>query len=279
MTSREVRLFMKNDSFENETSLALSALQKLKEHLADCSYNYINISNESIQKLNSLKSKIVQNKFSQPHPRGPSEKNEKIKSLNTSIKTDVRLINNNSLRDTAVLGDGNLDADIMFIGEAPGYEEEVQKKPFVGPSGKLLNRIITAMGMDRNHVYMSNILKFRPKIGDGKQGRSNRKPSQEEIKSSMSYLLEEIKIISPKVVIILGGTAIEGLLAINDPISKVRGTVHSLEGAQAIVTYHPSFLLRTNNEISDKRKVWEDMLLAMELLEMEISDKQRAFFT
>ena len=279
MTSREVRLFMKNDSFENETSLALSALQKLKEHLADCSDNYINISNESIQKLNSLKSKIVQNKFSEPHPKGPSEKNEKIKSLNTSIKTDVRLINNNSLRDTAVLGDGNLDADIMFIGEAPGYEEEVQNKPFVGPSGKLLNRIITAMGLGRNHVYISNILKFRPKIGDGKQGRSNRKPSQEEIKSSMSYLLEEIKIISPKVVIILGGTAIEGLLAINDPISKVRGTVHSLEGAQAIATYHPSFLLRTNNEISDKRKVWEDMLLAMELLEMEISDKQRAFFT
>ncbi len=279
MTSREVRLFMNNDSFENETSLALSVLQKLKEHLADCSDNYINISNESIQKLNSLKSKIVQNKFSELHSRGPSEKNEKIKSLNTSIKTDVRLINNNSLRDTAVLGDGNLDADIMFIGEAPGYEEEVQKKPFVGPSGKLLNRIITAMGMDRNHVYISNILKFRPKIGDGKQGRSNRKPSPEEIKSSMSYLLEEIKIISPKVVIILGGTAIEGLLAINDPISKVRGTVHSLEGAQAIATYHPSFLLRTNNEISDKRKVWEDMLLAMELLEMEISDKQRAFFT
>jgi DNA polymerase len=270
---------MNHNSFNNDKSLAISALHRFKRHLMDSSANYITVSNESIQKLNDLKFKISQNESPESQPRRATEKNEQIKSLNNLIETDIRLIDNDSLRDTAVLGDGNLDANIMFIGEAPGYEEEVQKTPFVGPSGQLLNKIITAMGINRKDVYISNILKFRPKIGDGTQGNSNRKPSLEEIKSSINYLLEEIKIIKPKVIIILGGTAMEGLLGLNDPISKVRGIIHSLEGAQAIATYHPSFLLRSKNEISDKRKVWEDMLLAMELLEIGISDKQRAYFS
>ncbi len=182
-----------------------------------------------------------------------------------------------SLRDTMVFAVGDPDADLMFVGEAPGAEEEKQREPFVGPAGQLLTKIISTMGLRREEVYISNIVKFRPSTGRANQGTANRKPTAEEMAASVEYVRAEIEIVEPKLIVALGGTAMEGLLGIEGSVGRARGTVHDFDGRPAIVTYHPSFLLRSG-AIGDKRKVWEDMLIAMEELGMPIGDKQRGYF-
>lgn len=190
-----------------------------------------------------------------------------------------------TLRDTIVFATGNPLADIMFVGEAPGAEEEKQRKPFVGPAGQKLTQIIGAMGLSRDDVYISNIVKFRPKKGDGRfQGSSNRKPDHTEMESCIRFIRSEIEVVQPKVIIALGATAAEGLLERGGTISGLRGQVHEFSGVPVIVTYHPSFLLRQESEPDQvkakamKRKVWEDMLKAMDLLGMPVTEKQRGFF-
>jgi DNA polymerase len=190
-----------------------------------------------------------------------------------------------TLRETIVFATGNPLADVMFIGEAPGAEEEKQKKPFVGPAGQKLMQIIGAMGLSRDDVYISNIVKFRPKKGDGRfQGSSNRKPDQAEMASCISFIRAEIEVVQPKVIVALGGTAAEGLLERGGTISALREQLHEFAGVPVVVTYHPSFLLRQESEPDQekakamKRRVWEDMLRAMDLLGMPVSEKQRGFF-
>ncbi|MEM0897747.1 MAG: uracil-DNA glycosylase [Verrucomicrobiota bacterium] len=184
-----------------------------------------------------------------------------------------------TLRDTMVFAVGSPDADLVFVGEAPGFEEEKQREPFVGPAGQLLDKIIFAMGLQRSDIYISNICKFRPKIGDGQhQGMKNRKPEPQEMDACVEFVREEIKVIQPKAIIALGGTAMEGLLGISGSVSSQRGFWHDLGGTPVAVTYHPSYLLR-NAAISEKRKVWEDMLMVMEKTGMPISEKQRRFFS
>ncbi len=184
-----------------------------------------------------------------------------------------------TLRDTMVFATGNPDADLMFVGEAPGAEEERQREPFVGPAGQLLTKIIETMGLRRQDVYISNIVKFRPKIGDGTdQGSANRPPEPEEMAAAVEYVRAEIGVVAPKLIVALGGTAMTGLLGIDGSVGRARGTVHDCGGTPAIVTYHPSYLLRSGGK-SEKRKVWEDMLFAMEQLGMPISERQRRFFS
>ncbi len=190
-----------------------------------------------------------------------------------------------TLRETIVFATGNPLADVMFIGEAPGAEEEKQKKPFVGPAGQKLTQIIGAMGLSRDDVYISNIVKFRPKKGDGRfQGSSNRKPDQAEMESCIRFIRAEIEVVQPKVIVALGGTAAEGLLERGGTISALREQLHEFAGVPVVVTYHPSFLLRQESEPDQekakamKRRVWEDMLRAMDLLGMPVSEKQRGFF-
>ena len=183
-----------------------------------------------------------------------------------------------TLRDTMVFAVGNPDAQLMLVGEAPGAEEEKQREPFVGPAGQLLDKILKAMGIQRSEVYISNIVKFRPRIDDlPDQGSKNRKPTAEEMAAAVQYVKQEIAIVQPKVIVALGGTAMEGLLGIEGAVSRMRSHFHDLDGRPVMVTYHPSYLLR-NEDISEKRKLWEDMLMVMERLGMEISDKQRGFF-
>ena len=190
-----------------------------------------------------------------------------------------------TLREKNVFATGNPLADVMFIGEAPGAEEEKQKKPFVGPAGQKLTQIIGAMGLSRDDVYISNIVKFRPKKGDGRfQGSSNRKPDQAEMASCISFIRAEIEVVQPKVIVALGGTAAEGLLERGGTISALREQLHEFAGVPVVVPYHPSFLLRQESEPDQekakamKRRVWEDMLRAMDLLGMPVSEKQRGFF-
>lgn len=177
-------------------------------------------------------------------------------------------------RKNVVFGVGNIHAELMFIGEAPGADEDEQGEPFVGKAGQLLTKIIEAMGLRRSEVYIANVLKCRPDTPG--QPAGNRKPTAEEMKTCLPYLQEQIDLIRPRVLVALGGTAMEGLLG-KSGITRLRGQWHSYRGIPLMPTYHPAYLLR-NPSLSEKRKLWEDMLQVMEKLGLPISEKQRGFF-
>ena len=175
-----------------------------------------------------------------------------------------------------VFATGNPEAQIMLIGEAPGYEEEKKLEPFVGPAGQQLDKILKAMGLDRAAVYISNIVKFRP--ATARQTTNNRPPSPAEIAACLPLLRAEIAIVRPQCIIALGGSAAEGMLDMGAGVNSLRGTWHDFEGVPVRVTYHPSYLLRSTHDIRTKRMVWEDMIAVMERTGLPISDKQRGFF-
>ena len=164
----------------------------------------------------------------------------------------------------------------MFVGEAPGADEDRLGEPFIGPAGELLTKIIVAMGLSRTAVYIANILKCRPHMPSLSTG--NRKPTPEEMQTCIPYLHEQIDIIKPRVIIALGGTAVEGLLGATLGITKLRGKWQTYRDIPLMPTFHPSYLLHLENA-AKKREVWEDMLAVMEKLEMPITERQRAFFT
>ena len=178
-------------------------------------------------------------------------------------------------RKNVVFGVGSIDAELMFVGEAPGADEDEQGEPFVGRAGELLTKIIQTMGFKREDVYIGNILKCRPDTPGQTSG--NRKPTADEMKTCIPYLHEQIDLIRPKVIVALGGTAMEGLLGKVAGITKLRGHWHTYRGIPLMPTYHPAYLLR-NQALSEKRKVWEDMLQVLEKLGRPISEKQRRFF-
>ena len=178
-------------------------------------------------------------------------------------------------RTQTVFGVGNPDADLMFIGEAPGADEDQQGEPFVGRAGQLLTRILKAMNFAREDVYIANILKCRPDMPAGSFG--NRPPTPTEMQTCRPYLLEQIDVIQPSVLVALGAVAVEGLLGTRAAMRELRGRWHTYNGIPLMITYHPAYLLR-NQAPSEKRKVWEDMLQVMERLEVPISERQRNYF-
>ena len=178
-------------------------------------------------------------------------------------------------RTQVVFGVGNSDAELMFVGEAPGEDEDLQGEPFVGKAGQLLTKIIVAMGFAREDVYIANVLKCRPDLPAGESG--NRKPTGSEMETCLPYLRQQIDIIQPRALVALGATAMAGLLGETQPMGSLRGRWHEFNGIPLMATYHPAYLLR-NQALSEKRKVWEDMLLVLERLEKPISEKQRNFF-
>ncbi|WP_395742889.1 uracil-DNA glycosylase [Prosthecobacter sp.] len=203
---------------------------------------------------------------------------EKLEALRAMAETWEPALAMNSLRKTMVFAVGNPHASLMFVGEAPGAEEEKLREPFVGPAGQKLTAIIKAMGLDRPQVYISNICKFRPAMDN--QGSGNRKPEPAEMKACLPFVLTEIDLIKPKVIVALGATAAEGL-GIPGSVGSLRGKFHSTSGIPTMVTYHPSYLLREEkmgDGIRAKRAVWEDMLKVMEKLGLPISGKQRGYF-
>ncbi|MEZ5278279.1 MAG: uracil-DNA glycosylase [Opitutaceae bacterium] len=175
-----------------------------------------------------------------------------------------------------VFGIGNLDADIFFCGEAPGAEEEIKGEPFVGPAGEVLTKIIKAMGLTREDVYIGNIMNWRPEMPTA---HGNRPPTPEETAFCLPYLRAQIEVVNPKVVVALGATAAKGLLGAEQfsTLGRARGQVHTFENRPLVVTYHPSYLLRSQ-PLRTRRMVWEDMLQVMELVGLPISEKQRGFF-
>lgn len=181
----------------------------------------------------------------------------------------------------AVLGVGSLDAKIFFVGEAPGAEEEIAGEPFVGPAGQLLTKMIGAMGLKREQVYIGNILCWRPQMPTPAGGEQigNRPPTPEEMAFCLPFLRASIDIVQPDILVALGGTAAQGLLGAKfTTLGAARSQWHDFGGKPLMVTYHPSYLLR-NGSNKSKRMVWEDLLKVMERAGLPISDKQRAYFS
>jgi DNA polymerase len=155
-------------------------------------------------------------------------------------------------RQRIVFGVGNPSARLVFVGEAPGADEDAQGEPFVGRAGQLLTKIIEAMGMRREDVYICNIIKCRPP--------NNRTPETDEIVACQPFLLEQLRAIGPRFICALGGPAAQTLLQTKEPISRLRGRFHDYHGIPLLPTFHPAFLLRNPNE---KKTVWEDMKLLL----------------
>jgi DNA polymerase len=208
-------------------------------------------------------------------PLDPAAKAAAFAELRQRVMACVKCEHLASSRKNVVFGVGSIDAQLMFVGEAPGADEDQQAEPFVGKAGQLLTKIIQTMGLQRGDVYIANILKCRPDTPG--QTAGNRKPTPEEMKTCIPYLHEQIDLIRPKVLVALGATAVEGLLGKTAGITKLRGTWHTYRGIPLMPTYHPAYLLR-NQALSEKRRVWEDMLQVMEKLAMPISEKQKNFF-
>ncbi|MBT8370817.1 MAG: uracil-DNA glycosylase [Deltaproteobacteria bacterium] len=168
---------------------------------------------------------------------------------------DCRRCNLSSKRTQVVFGDGCEQARLVFVGEGPGYEEDKQGKPFVGAAGKLLNRILAAMHLSREDVYICNIVKCRPP--------NNRNPKPEEISTCLPFLERQIRVINPECICALGKFAAQTLLQTQTPISKLRGRFHAYHGIRVMPTYHPAYLLRNPGS---KRDVWNDMQQIMQRL-------------
>jgi uracil-DNA glycosylase family 4 len=196
--------------------------------------------------------------------------------LRTRVLACVKCPNLATSRKSVVFGVGNIDSPLMFVGEAPGADEDEQGEPFVGKAGQLLTKIIETMALKRGDVYIANILKCRPDTPG--QAAGNRKPTSDEMATCLPYLHEQIDLIKPRVLVALGATAVEGLLGKTVGITKLRGNWQTYRGIPLMPTYHPAYLLR-NQALSEKRRVWEDMLQVMEKLELPITERQRNFFT
>jgi uracil-DNA glycosylase family 4 len=198
-----------------------------------------------------------------------------LAAINEAVKVCRKCEHLADFRTQTVFGVGNPNAELMFVGEAPGADEDKQGEPFVGRAGELLTKIINAMGLSRDDIYIANVLKCRPDMEPGAPG--NRPPTAEEMQRCLPYLREQIAIIQPRVLVALGKTAMAGLTGADEAMGAMRGRWFNFENIPLLATYHPSYLLR-NGSNSEKRKVWEDMMLVMEKLGMPISEKQRGFF-
>ena len=158
-------------------------------------------------------------------------------------------------RTNLVFGVGNPNADLMFVGEGPGADEDAQGEPFVGRAGQLLNNMISAMGLKREEVYIANVVKCRPP--------GNRTPERDECDICSPFLLQQIEVIKPKVIVALGAVAAKTLLAVNDSMANLRGRWYDFHGTRMAVTYHPAYLLRDPRQ---KKETWKDLQMVMKYL-------------
>lgn len=202
-------------------------------------------------------------------------KDADLAALRERAMVCVKCPNLASSRKNVVWGVGDIHAPLMFVGEAPGADEDEQGEPFVGRAGGLLTKIIEAMGFSRETVYIANILKCRPDTPG--QSAGNRPPTPDEIKNCLPYLNAQIDLIQPKAIVALGATAVAGLFGKSAPISKIRGQWMSFRNIPVMPTFHPSYLLRPNG-FAAKPQVWQDMLTVLEKLGRPISEKQRGYF-
>ena len=191
-------------------------------------------------------------KWAKAKPPEEESKETLMKNLREEIG-DCKRCKLHRGRKNLVFGTGNVDSELVFVGEAPGADEDIQGEPFVGEAGKLLTKIINAMGYERKEVYIANIIKCRPP--------NNRNPEQDEIKTCEPFLVKQLSIINPEIICALGTFASQTLLKSQERISLLRGKFHLYNGMKVMPTFHPAFLLRNPHE---KKTVWEDVKLIME---------------
>lgn len=184
----------------------------------------------------------------------PTDKDRELRELRHEIG-DCERCKLSKARKNIVFGEGNTSAPIMFIGEAPGREEDIEGRPFVGEAGKLLTSLITKMGFQREELYIGNIVKCRPPL--------NRDPEEDEINTCLPFIKRQIEIISPEVIISLGRISAQTLISTKTLISKLRGRFYNYEGIPLMPTFHPAYLLRNRK---DKQLVWEDAQKVLEKL-------------
>jgi uracil-DNA glycosylase family 4 len=234
---------------------------------------------EPLERARPEPAERVAEEFSKPDSAGRTLRNEnqeeRLAALRETVSICMKCAHLAQFRHTVVFGVGNPRAELMFVGEAPGADEDLRGEPFVGRAGELLTRIIETMGFTRDSVYIANVLKCRPDMPKGSSG--NRPPTVEEMQTCLPYLRAQIEIIQPKVMVALGGIAMRGLFGTSEPMRSLRGRWHSFGNIPVMATFHPSYLLR-NQALSEKRKVWEDMLQVLERLQVQITQRQRNFF-
>jgi DNA polymerase len=211
----------------------------------------------------------------------PGDKATRWAALRDLVQQDATCCAHVRPGKKVVLGVGSLDAKIMFVGEAPGAEEEIQGEPFVGPAGQLLTKMIQGMGLKRENVYIGNIMNWRPEIPTppGATQIGNRPPNEEEMRYCLPYLRAQIEIVDPELLVALGATAAQGLLGFGTfkALGEIRGKWREFAGRPLMVTYHPSYILRNQSNRS-KRIIWEDLLQVMERAELPITPKQRGYY-
>lgn len=253
--------------------LVIAALEKLREK----SDRAPRASRTTLARLQAPVAPSSRAAFTPPteRPLHAPEKANLLAAIRERVTACTKCAHLASSRTQTVFGVGNPDADLMFIGEAPGADEDQQGEPFVGRAGQLLTKILKAMNFEREDVYIANILKCRPDMPAGSFG--NRPPTPTEMQTCRPYLLEQIDIIQPSVLVALGAVAVEGLLGTRTAMRELRGRWHTYNSIPLMITYHPAYLLR-NQAPSEKRKVWEDMLQVLERLDQPISDRQRNYF-
>ena len=203
-------------------------------------------------------------------PRRASPTRDKLPVLNksvalTEIRDDIGECTRCRLhkgRTKLVFGVGNVNADIMFVGEGPGADEDKQGEPFVGRAGQLLNNMITAMGIKREDVYIANVVKCRPP--------ENRTPEKDECDTCSPFLLRQIEVIQPKMIVALGAVAAKNLLGLNDSMGNLRGKIYDFHGTKLVATYHPAYLLRDPRQ---KAEAWKDLQMVMRELGMAVPKK------
>lgn len=188
------------------------------------------------------------------------------------------LLDTSSLRERTVMGTGNKQADIMFVGDAPGFKDEEEGRPFVGAAGDKLDGMLRAMGLSREEIYLTYLVKNRPSLP--RQTTNNRAPNEHEISIFSAVLEAEIQLVQPKVIVALGVIAARGLLKMGAlPLSEYQSAARfePSTGIPVVVTHHPSYLLRTS-DLAERRELWEEMLGVMRLVGLPISAKQAGYF-
>lgn len=195
-----------------------------------------------------------------------AEKHETLEQIRKDLGACLRC-KLGSTRKNLVFGVGNPKARLVFVGEGPGADEDAQGEPFVGDAGKMLNRIIVAMELKREDVYICNVVKCRPP--------QNRPPESDEVSTCSPFLLRQLQSIRPEAIVALGSSAAQALLQTKVPISKLRGKFHDFHGIPLMPTYHPSYLLRTGGNSDSFWSVWDDMTQVLQLLNLPVPDKSR----
>ncbi len=200
---------------------------------------------------------------------------KRLAALRVAVSACVQCPNLVSTRAQVVFGEGNPAAELMFVGESPGPEEEAEGRCLAGADGELFDKMLLAMGLSRAQVFLTTALKCRPDVPVGSVRA--RQPSVQELGRCLPYLAAQIALVKPKVIVALGAGAMRGLFGATQTASVLRSRWHDLQGVPVMPTFHPSYLI-LNGGIGEKRKVWEDLLQVLERLEHPISQKQRNYF-